>query len=103
MLAAMRTMLLAAALALVSAACTEKASPPAAEAPHVVPEISIADVAAGLEANTLTVVDCNGAGTRTKHGTLPGAILLDDEETFTASALPADKATKLVFYCGGRG
>ena len=99
----MRTLLLTAALALASIACTETASPPAAEVAHALPEISIADVAAGLAARTLTVVDCNGAGTRKKHGILPGAILLDDEETFTASALPADKATKLVFYCGGRG
>jgi len=99
----MRALLLTAALALVSAACAEKTSPPTTEAAHALPEISISDVAAGLAAKTLTVVDCNGEGTRKKHGVLAGAILVDDEETFTASVLPTDKATKLVFYCGGRG
>ncbi|MBA3502772.1 MAG: rhodanese-like domain-containing protein, partial [Deltaproteobacteria bacterium] len=50
----------------------------------------------------LTVVDCNSEKTRKKVGILPGAVLIDDE-TFTASELPSDKSTKLVFYCGGPG
>ena len=37
-------------------------------------------------------------------GNVPlGDIILVDEETFTADDLPADKARKLVFYCGGPG
>ena len=101
----MRTLLFAAAVALASIGCSEK--PAKKDTPAAIeedlPEISIEEVAAGLEAKTLTVVDCNSAKTRKKHGIIPGAILIDDEETFPASVLPADKATKLVFYCGGPG
>ena len=32
-------------------------------------------------------------------GTLPGAVLLSDSETFNVSELPADKTKPLVFYC----
>jgi hypothetical protein len=67
------------------------------------PEIGVDDVAAGIEAKTLTVVDCNGDRIRKRVGVLPGAILVADEETYPASILPADKSAKLVFYCGGPG
>ena len=104
MLSVMRTLLLTAVLSLAATGCTEKVSTDSkAQIKHDVPEISVADVAAGLEAKQLTVIDCNGAETRKKHGVIPGAILVDDEETFTASVLPSDKAAKLVFYCGGPG
>ena len=33
-------------------------------------------------------------------GTLPGAVLLSDSETFKLSELPPDKSKALVFYCG---
>ncbi len=104
---AMRTLLFSAAMVLASFGCSDK-STPEDKAKHEeveaeLPEISIADVAAGIEAKTLTVIDCNGDKTRKKVGVLPGAILLDDEETYPVSALPADKAAKLVFYCGGLG
>jgi len=36
-------------------------------------------------------------------GVIDGAILVDDEETYDPSILPADKKAKLVFYCGGPG
>lgn len=101
----MRTLLFSAVIALASLGCTEKASQQVTkgEVRHDVPEITIADVAAGLEAKQLTLVDCNGAETRKKHGIIPGAILVDDEEKFSASVLPSDKTAKLVFYCGGPG
>ena len=67
------------------------------------PEISVDDVDKGLAAGTLTAIDCNGAGTRKKHGTLPGAVLISDDEGYSASELPADKTRKLVFYCSGPG
>ena len=101
----MRRLLLA-ALTVAAIGCTEKSSPsPAKEttAEADLPEISVAEVAAGLEAKTLAVVDCNSEKTRKKVGVLPGAILVDDEEAYAASVLPADKAAKLVFYCGGPG
>lgn len=100
----MRRLLFATLIALAPlAACSksEKADPAKQEAK--LPEISVADAAAGLEAKQLTFVDCNSEKTRKKDGIIPGAILVDDEETFAAGALPADKAAKLVFYCGGLG
>ena len=102
----MRTLLFSAVIALASVAGCSKSekSEKAATAEHSdLPEMSVDEVAAGLEARQLTAVDCNSEKTRKKHGVLPGAILIDDEETFTADDLPADKATKLVFYCGGPG
>jgi hypothetical protein len=57
------------------------------------------EVQKGIEAKTLTAVDCNGDRTRKKMGTLPGAIQVSDEESFAATELPADKGAKLVFYC----
>ena len=104
----MRTLLFGAAIALAAVGCSEKTSPSkeggrTGEVQADLPEISIDEVAAGLEGKTLTVVDCNSEKTRKKHGVIPGAILIDDEETFPASVLPADKAAKLVFYCGGPG
>ncbi len=101
----MRTLLFSAVIALASAGCTEKASQPVTkgEVKHDIPEISVEEVATGLAAKQVTVIDCNGAETRKKHGVITGAILIDDEETFTASVLPSDKTAKLVFYCGGPG
>jgi hypothetical protein len=101
----MRTLVFSAAIALASIGCSEKShqKDTKAEVDQDLPEMSVDEVAAGLDAKQLTVVDCNGERTRKTHGILPGAILIADEETFTASDLPADKATKLVFYCGGPG
>jgi hypothetical protein len=56
-----------------------------------------------LAAKEATPVDCNGDRTRKKLGVIPGAILVSDEESFAASELPADKNTKLVFYCADTG
>ncbi len=103
----MRTLMFCAAALLASVGCSEKKKAPPTEQyakfEGDLPEISIDEVAAGLEAKTLTVVDCNSDKTRKKHGILPGAILIDDEETFPASVLPTDKTAKLAFYCGGPG
>lgn len=103
--APMRTLLFSAAVVLASMGCNEKSGSKATseEVDQDLPEISIDEVAAGIEAKTLTVVDCNSEKTRKKVGALPGAILLDDEETYPASMLPADKSAKIVFYCGGPG
>jgi hypothetical protein len=99
----MRTLLFAAVIALASAGCSEKSNPNQGEVKHDLPEMSVDEVAAGLDAKQLTAVDCNSDKIRKKHGILRGAILIEDEETYPASVLPADKATKLVFYCGGPG
>jgi hypothetical protein len=100
----MRTLLFSAAIALAGTGCStagEKDSKAGVE--PALPEMTVDEVAAGLDAKQLTVVDCNGAETRKKHGVIPGAILVDDEETYPASLLPADKSSKLLFYCGGPG
>src|SRR5688500_2991120 len=99
----MRKMLFAAVIALAPlAGCSkaEKADDKAAAEPKL-PEMTVVQVAADLDAKKVTPVDCNSDKVRKKHGIIPGAILIDDEETFTESALPTDKTAKLVFYCGG--
>jgi hypothetical protein len=62
-------------------------------------ELTVEEVDTQIAAHQLTAVDVNGDGTRKKMGVVPGAILLSDDESFAASELPADKSTKLVFYC----
>jgi outer membrane murein-binding lipoprotein Lpp len=100
----MRRLLFAAVLATASlAGCSKSDKADKAEVKHDLREMTVDEVHAGLEAKALTAVDCNSAKTRKRVGILPGAILIADEEKFTASDLPADKATKLVFYCGGPG
>ena len=100
----MRTLLFSVAIALASTGCSkagEKA--PTAQDEPALPEMSVDEVAAGMDAKQLTVFDCNGVDTRKKHGVIPGAILVEDEEAYPASILPTDKAAKIVFYCGGPG
>lgn len=67
------------------------------------PTMTLDEVEAGLAANTVTAVDCNGDKTRKKYGAVPGAVLVDDEESYPESVLPADKTRKLVFYCSDSG
>ena len=80
-------------------------SKPAAEessaASTPVPELKIAEVDQLLKDKSGRVVDANGAETRREYGVIPGAILLTDHKNYPVSELPADKSTKLVFYCGG--
>lgn len=98
----MRTILLAVVLASAAAAgCSKDKATGAEGAEANLPMMSLDEVDKGLAANTLTAVDCNGDNTRKKYGVLPGAVLVTDEEAYAASALPADKTRKLVFYCSG--
>ncbi len=62
--------------------------------------ISVADVARDLAAKDLKVFDANSPSTFRK-GHLPGAVNVDYED-LTAGELPADKATRVVFYCKNR-
>jgi rhodanese-related sulfurtransferase len=96
----MRTILLAAVLALGAGACSkaDKTDKAAAEKAPL-PTISIDEVDQKLATGECVPVDANGEGTRKKMGTLPGAVLLSDSETFNVSELPADKSKPLVFYC----
>ncbi len=100
----MRKMLLAVVLALSTVGGCSKSDGGNPTAKDVkIPEITVDQLDKDLAAKAATPVDCNGANTRKRMGTIPGAILVTDEEGFTASELPADKAAKLVFYCGGPG
>jgi len=101
----MRNLLFGAALALAAlTGCTktDKADP-ADKADVTFPKMTIDQVEQAIAAKQVTPVDCNGDRTRKKLGIVPGAIAVSDEETFAASELPADKATKLVFYCADPG
>lgn len=60
---------------------------------------NIGQVVEWTKAKSVTPVDANTAETRTKYGVIPGAVLLTSSSDFKLSELPADKATKLVFYC----
>jgi len=96
----MRTLLFGLALSLAAVTgCNSDKTASADKAKEETPALSMDEVQKGIEAKTLTAVDCNGDRTRKKMGTLPGAILVTDEEQFAASELPADKGAKLVFYC----
>ncbi|MDX2090425.1 MAG: rhodanese-like domain-containing protein [Kofleriaceae bacterium] len=61
--------------------------------------VSIDQLETMLANNACIPVDANGEQTRRKLGTIPGAVLLSDSETFATSELPVDKTKQLVFYC----
>jgi hypothetical protein len=100
----MRTLLLGIALSLAAVTgCNNDKAAAADKAKADFPAMTMDEVQKGIEAKQLTAVDCNGDRTRKKLGVLPGAIAVSDEESFAASELPADKTTKLVFYCANPG
>jgi rhodanese-related sulfurtransferase len=59
--------------------------------------ISPADLAKALGAPDVKVFDANSASVFAK-GHVPGARLID-YDGFKAGELPADKATRVIFYC----
>jgi hypothetical protein len=96
--------MLATALSLAAfSGCAKDKSDAAASKAEEFPSMTVDEVDRALTAKEAVAVDCNGERTRKKSGVLPGAILISDEETYPASELPADKATKLVFYCADPG
>ena len=104
----MRKILVAAALSLAAVSgCSksDKAPAPTAGDPAEanLPSMTVDEVDRGVVAKELVPVDCNGTATRKRAGVVPGAILVTDNESFAASELPADKTTKLVFYCANPG
>lgn len=108
----MRLALLAAVLSLAAAGCSKSQPAPAATAPAAapaakpaaeIPSLTVDEVEHELAAKQITAVDCNDNLLRRKLGIIPGAILLADLESYDASVLPADKTTKLVFYCHDPG
>jgi hypothetical protein len=106
----MRSLLLATALSLVAfTGCSKSSSDesaskdPAAKKADDLPSMTVDEVDKALASKEVVPVDCNGERTRKKLGVLPGAIIISDEELFVKSELPADTATKLVFYCADPG
>ena len=66
------------------------------------PDISISEVKALTESKKAVIIDVNGSESYQK-GHVPGALNFDAIRTKFASALPADKKTLIVAYCGGPG
>lgn len=99
----MRTTLFAIVIAVSATGCSKGEEKAEQKAEQQYPTMTLDEVEAGIAANTVTAVDCNGDKTRKKYGAVPGAVLVDDEENYPASVLPADKARKLVFYCSDAG
>src|SRR5262245_28437090 len=102
-LAAMRKVLFAAALSLAAFAGCSKSDKTAAtseaEAEANLPAMTVDEVDHAIAAKEAQAVDRNGDLARKRAGVVPGAILVSDHKEFAASELPADKNTKLVFYC----
>lgn len=72
----------------------------AAMADDAVPNLSPDELESLMNAGDAVAVDANGASTRSKHGTVPGAILLSDYKAYEPGReLPEDKDQRLVFYC----
>jgi hypothetical protein len=98
----MRKLIFAAVLGLAAiSGCSKDKSSSSEKAEEQFPTMTLDEVEKGLAASELTAIDCNGESTRKKHGVVPGAVLITDEEKYPASELPADKTRKLVFYCSG--
>lgn len=89
---------LALLLVLALAACDRGERPPSG-ADVTLAEVSIDELAALLADGEAEPVDANGNATRARQGVIPGATLLSDYRRYAIGELPADKATKLVFYC----
>lgn len=102
----MRKLLISAVLALATisglSACSRDKTASSESGEHLA-TMTVDEVDKALAANEATVIDCNGDRTRKKLGVIPQAVLISNEETFTASELPADKTRKLIFYCSGPG
>jgi hypothetical protein len=60
--------------------------------------MSAAELARILGQKDVAVFDANSAETFAK-GHVPGATFLEEYRKFQASVLPADKATRVIFYC----
>jgi hypothetical protein len=100
----MRKILVAAALSLAAVSgCSKSNTAPGAEVEDNLPTMTVDELDRALATNQARPVDCNSDKTRKRAGVVPGAILVTDDESYAASELPADKTTKLVFYCANAG
>ena len=100
----MRNVLFGVALALAAfSGCNKSDEKATTTAEETFPTMTVDQVEAELASKQITAVDCNGEMTRKHMGVVPGAILVTDEAEYAPSELPADKTTKLVFYCSNPG
>jgi rhodanese-related sulfurtransferase len=83
------TALLAAALALTGIARADE-----------YPDISIGDLKKAIAEKKVVVIDVNGSASY-KAGHIPGAIDFEASKEKITEALPKDKSTLVVAYCGG--
>ena len=95
----MRTILLAAVLAIGAGGGCSKSEPAKTAEKAKLPTITVDEVDQKLASGECVPVDANGSETRKKMGVVPGAVLLTDSESFQLAELPADKSKALVFYC----
>lgn len=79
----------------------EHASTTSSEQSAQIREVTVPEVSRFIQEKSAVVVDANGTDTRKEYGVIPGAVLLSNNQSYSLSELPADKAKKLVFYCGG--
>lgn len=63
---------------------------------------TVAQVAEWTKAKKAIPVDANGKQTRDTQGVIPGAVLLTSSSAYAVTELPADKNSKLVFYCASQ-
>lgn len=98
----MRTLLLTLALSILALGCKDATPAAATEAkeaaPVEIPEISIEDADKALQSGALAF-DANSEKTRTKNGTVPGAVILTSSYKYDLAQLPEDKSKDLIFYC----
>src|SRR4051812_10088480 len=66
---------------------------------EAVKKVTVPELAKMTASKQATVLDANSNDFRAKNGVIPGAILLTSSSQFAVSELPANKDTKLVFYC----
>ena len=72
------------------------------KAPGNYAAVSIEDVAQQYEANQTIMVDSRPKRPKFDKGHIPSAISIPDTQFDKLKGkLPADKATPLIFYCGG--
>jgi len=64
------------------------------------PDVSVKEVSKLTESKKAVIIDVNGSDSF-KKGRIPGALNFEEIKGDMAKALPADKNTPIVAYCGG--
>jgi rhodanese-related sulfurtransferase len=67
--------------------------------PSRVTEMSIDQLEQALAGGACAVLDANQRPVRIRNGVIPGARLLSHYQEYDLDELPADRHTRLVFYC----